>query len=564
MKLKGAEIFIESLKKEGVKHLFGIPGGAIIDLHDALYQQNDIEFILTRHEQAAVHMADGYARSTGKPGVALVTSGPGATNTLTGLATAYMDSIPVIVFTGQVPTALIGNDAFQEADIVGMSRPCTKYNFLVKDVKDLAYIIKKAFYIATTGRPGPVLIDFPKDVQVAKTEFKYPESIHIRGYNPTYHGNPRQIKKVAKAIANAKKPLLYVGGGAIISGAHEEIYKLAKKLQIPVFTTLMGIGAFPEDDELSLGMAGMHGTYRANMAIQYCDLLISIGARFDDRVTGKVSEFAPYAKIAHIDIDPTSISKNIKVDYPLVGDAKLVLRDMLPLFDEYSSVDWKEVRKPWLEQINKWKNEHKLAYDLSTDEIKPQYVIEKLGELTKDEDPIISTEVGQHQMWVAQFYTFRKPRRLLTSGGLGTMGYGFPAGIGAKFGVKDKQVYVIAGDGSFQMNEQELATIVAYNKPVKVIILNNGYLGMVRQWQQLFYGRRYAFTNIEVQPDFVKLAESYGIKARRIRKKEEVEDALKELVEYKGPYLLDVIISREENVYPMVPAGASLNDMLLT
>jgi len=564
MKLTGAEIFIESLKKEGVEYLFGIPGGAIIDLHDALFRQDDIKFVLTRHEQAAVHMADGYARATGKPGVVLVTSGPGATNTITGLATAYMDSVPIIVFTGQVPTPLIGNDAFQEADIVGMSRPCTKYNFLVKDVNDLATTIKKAFYIATTGRPGPVLIDFPKDVQVAKTEFKYPETIHIRGYNPTYHGNPKQIRKVVKAIASAKKPLLYVGGGAIISGAHEEIYKLAKKLQIPVFTTLMGIGVFPEDDELSLGMAGMHGTYRANMSIQYCDLLISIGARFDDRVTGKVSEFAPYAKIVHIDIDPTSISKNIKVDYPLVGDAKLVLQEMLPLFDEYSSVNWKEVRKPWLEQIEKWKNEHKLAYDTQTDEIKPQYVIEKLAELTKDEDPIISTEVGQHQMWVAQFYTFKKPRRLLTSGGLGTMGYGFPAGIGAKFGFEDKQVYVIAGDGSFQMNEQELATIVAYNKAVKIIILNNGYLGMVRQWQQLFYGRRYANTNIEVQPDFVKLSESYGIKARRIRKKEEVEDALRELIAYKGPYLLDIIISREENVYPMVPAGAPLNNMLLT
>ena len=564
MKLTGAEIFIESLKKEGVEYLFGIPGGAIIDLHDALYRQDDIKFILTRHEQAAVHMADGYARATGKPGVVLVTSGPGATNTITGLATAYMDSVPIIVFTGQVPTPLIGNDAFQEADIVGMSRSCTKYNFLVKDVNELATTIKKAFHIATTGRPGPVLIDFPKDVQVAKAEFKYPETIHIRGYNPTYHGNPKQIRKVVKAIASAKKPLLYVGGGAIISGAHEEIYKLAKKLQIPVFTTLMGIGAFPEDDELSLGMAGMHGTYRANMAIQYCDLLISIGARFDDRVTGKVSDFAPYAKIVHIDIDPTSISKNIKVDYPLVGDAKLVLQEMLPLFDQYSSVDWKEVRKPWLEQIEKWKNEHKLAYDMQTDEIKPQYVIEKLAKLTRDEDPIISTEVGQHQMWVAQFYTFKKPRRLLTSGGLGTMGYGFPAGIGAKFGFEDKPVYVIAGDGSFQMNEQELATIVAYNKAVKTIILNNGYLGMVRQWQQLFYGRRYANTNIEVQPDFVKLAESYGLKARRIKKKEEVEDALRELVAYKGPYLLDVIIAREENVYPMVPAGASLNNMLLT
>ena len=564
MKLTGAEIFIESLKREGVEYLFGIPGGAVIDLHDALYKQDNIKFILTRHEQAAVHMADGYARSTGKPGVALVTSGPGATNTITGLATAYMDSVPIVVFTGQVPTPLIGNDAFQEADIVGMSRPCTKYNFLVKDVNELSKTIKKAFYIATTGRPGPVLIDFPKDIQVSKTEFKYPDTIHIRGYNPTYHGNPKQIKKVVKAIANSKKPLLYVGGGAVISEAHNEIYNLAKKLQIPVFTTLMGIGAFPEDDELSLGMAGMHGTFRANMAIQYCDMLISVGARFDDRVTGKVSEFAPYAKIVHIDIDPTSISKNIGVDYPLVGDAKLVLKDMLPLFDGYSTIDWKEVRKPWLDKINKWKNEHKLAYNKETEEIVPQYVIEKLNELTKSEDPIISTEVGQHQMWVAQFYTFKKPRRLLTSGGLGTMGYGFPAGIGAKFGFDNKQVYIIAGDGSFQMNVQELATIAAYNKPVKIIIMNNGYLGMVRQWQQLFYGRRYSNTVLEVQPDFVKLAESYGIKARRIRKKSEVTEALKELVAYKNPYLLDVVIAKEENVYPMVPAGASLDNMLLT
>ena len=564
MKLTGAEIFIESLKREGVEYLFGIPGGAVIDLHDALYKQDNIKFILTRHEQAAVHMADGYARSTGKPGVALVTSGPGATNTITGLATAYMDSVPIVVFTGQVPTPLIGNDAFQEADIVGMSIPCTKYNFLVKDVNELSKTIKKAFYIATTGRPGPVLIDFPKDIQVSKTEFKYPDTIHIRGYNPTYHGNPKQIKKVVKAIANSKKPLLYVGGGAVISEAHNEIYNLAKKLQIPVFTTLMGIGAFPEDDELSLGMAGMHGTFRANMAIQYCDMLISVGARFDDRVTGKVSEFAPYAKIVHIDIDPTSISKNIEVDYPLVGDAKLVLKDMSPLFDGYSTINWKEVRKPWLDQINKWKNEHKLAYDKETEEIVPQYVIEKLNELTKSEDPIISTEVGQHQMWVAQFYTFKKPRRLLTSGGLGTMGYGFPAGIGAKFGFDNKQVYIIAGDGSFQMNVQELSTIAAYNKSVKIIIMNNGYLGMVRQWQQLFYGRRYSNTVLEVQPDFVKLAESYGIKARRIRKKSEVAEALKELVAYKNPYLLDVVIAKEENVYPMVPAGASLDNMLLT
>jgi acetolactate synthase-1/2/3 large subunit len=564
MKLTGAQIFIESLKKENVEYIFGIPGGAIIDLHDELYKQDDVKFILTRHEQAAVHAADGYSRSTGMPGVSLLTSGPGATNGITGIATAYMDSIPLVVFTGQVPTPLIGNDAFQEADIVGMTRSCTKHNFLVKDVKDLAYTIKKAFYIATTGRPGPVLIDFPKDVQVSKAEFLYPETIHLKGYNPTYHGNLKQIKKVAKAITKSKKPLLYVGGGAIISDAHEEIKLLAKKLKIPVFTTLMGIGAYPEDDELSLGMAGMHGTYRANMAIQYCDLLISVGARFDDRITGKVSEFAPNAEVVHIDIDPTSISKNIHVDYPLVGDAKMVLKEMIPMFDEYNHIDWDDVRKPWLSQIEKWKNEHKLAYKADEEKILPQYVIEKLAELTKDDDPIISTEVGQHQMWVAQFYTFKNPRRLLTSGGLGTMGFGFPAGIGAQFAYKDKPVYVFAGDGSFQMNEQELATLIAYDKPVKVIILNNGFLGMVRQWQDLFYGKRYAATNIEVQPSFVKLAESYGIKAKRITKKSEVEDALKEMREHKGPYILDAVIVKEENVYPMVPAGAPINNMLLT
>lgn len=564
MKLTGSQIFIESLKKEGVQYIFGIPGGAIIDLHDEIYKQKDVEFILTRHEQAAVHAADGYARSSGKPGVALLTSGPGATNSITGIATAYMDSIPLVVFTGQVPTPLIGNDAFQEADIVGMTRSCTKYNFLVKDVNDLAYTIKKAFYIATTGRQGPVLIDFPKDVQVAKAEFSYPETIHLRGYNPTYHGNLKQIKKVAKAITSAKKPLLYVGGGVISSDAHTEVQQLAEKLQIPVFTTLMGIGAYPEDDRLSLGMAGMHGTYRANMAIQYCDLLISVGARFDDRITGKVSEFAPNAKIVHIDIDPTSISKNIHVDYPLVGDAKLVLKEMLSVFDEYSYVNWKEVRESWLNQIDRWKNEHKLAYNEKEEQILPQYVIEKLAEITKDDDPIISTEVGQHQMWVAQFYTFKRPRRLLTSGGLGTMGFGFPAGIGAQFAYPDKSVYVFAGDGSFQMNEQELATLVAYDKPVKVIILNNGFLGMVRQWQDLFYGRRYAATNIEVQPSFVKLADSYGIKARKITKKSEVEEALIEMKNHKGPYILDAVIVKEENVYPMVPAGAPINNMLLT
>lgn len=561
-KLKGAEIFIECLKKEGVKHLFGIPGGAIIDLHDAIYKQNDIEFILTRHEQGAVHMADGYARSTGKVGVSLVTSGPGATNAVTGIATAYMDSIPLVVFTGQVPTHLIGNDAFQEVDIVGITRSCTKHNFLVKDVKDLAYTIKKAFYIAKTGRPGPVLVDIPKDVQTAMCEFEYPDAIHLRSYNPTYHGNPKQIKKVAKVIEQAERPLLYIGGGVITSNAHKEVLELAERLQIPVFTTLMGIGAFPGDHPLSLGMAGMHGTYKANMAIQYCDLLISIGARFDDRITGKVSEFAPNAQIIHIDIDPTSISKNIQVDYPIVGDSKLVLKELLSTLKDSNKID--QDREKWLDLIKKWNSEHPLSFEDSDKVIKPQYVLQLLNKLTKDIDPIVSTEVGQHQMWAAQFYNFNKPRRFLTSGGLGTMGFGFPAGIGANFANPDKQVFVIAGDGSFQMNEQELAVLATYKLQTKVIILNNSYLGMVRQWQQLFYGRRYANTNIEVQPDFIKLSESYGIAAKRVEDKKDVEQALIEMINYKGPYILDIKIEREENVYPMVPGGAPLSDMILT
>jgi|UniRef100_A0A832ERJ7 acetolactate synthase-1/2/3 large subunit len=561
-KLKGAEIFIECLKKEGVKHLFGIPGGAIIDLHDAIYKQNDIEFILTRHEQGAVHMADGYARSTGKVGVSLVTSGPGATNAVTGIATAYMDSIPLVVFTGQVPTHLIGNDAFQEVDIVGITRSCTKHNFLVKDVKDLAYTIKKAFYIAKTGRPGPVLVDIPKDVQTAMCEFEYPDAIHLRSYNPTYHGNPKQIKKVAKVIEQAERPLLYIGGGVITSNAHKEVLELAERLQIPVFTTLMGIGAFPGDHPLSLGMAGMHGTYKANMAIQYCDLLISIGARFDDRITGKVSEFAPNAQIIHIDIDPTSISKNIQVDYPIVGDSKLVLKELLSTLKDSNKID--QDREKWLDLIKKWNSEHPLSFEDSDKVIKPQYVLQLLNKLTKDIDPIVSTEVGQHQMWAAQFYNFNKPRRFLTSGGLGTMGFGFPAGIGASFANLDKQVFVIAGDGSFQMNEQELAVLATYKLQTKVIILNNSYLGMVRQWQQLFYGRRYANTNIEVQPDFIKLSESYGIAAKRVEDKKDVEQALIEMINYKGPYILDIKIEREENVYPMVPGGAPLSDMILT
>jgi len=563
VKLSGANILLESLKKEGVKHIFGIPGGAIINVFDELYKQKDLSFILTRREDGATFAAEGYARSTGKVGVVFVTSGPAATNTVTGIANAYMDSVPIVVFTGQVPTNLVGNDAFQEADTTGITRSCTKHNFLVKHVEELAETVKKAFHIALTGRPGPVLIDLPKDVQTNETEFKYPESVFIPGYNPTYHGNPRQIKKVAQVIAKAKKPLLYVGGGTIISGAHEEVYKLAKKLSIPVFTTLMGIGAFPETDELSLGMAGMHGTYRANMAIQHCDLLISIGARFDDRVTGKLSDFAPHASIVHIDIDPTSISKNVKVDYPIVGDVKLVLQEMLPIFDTYKDKDWKEMRKPWLEMIEDWKNEHKLAYVRDEKTIKPQYVLEKLCQLTKDICPIIVSDVGQHQMWVTQFYTFTKPRTHLSAGGLGPMGFGFPAAVGAQVGNPDRMIINVTGDGSFQMSMQELATIVEFNLPVKVLILNNGFLGMVRQWQQLFFGRRYSGTDISVQPDFVKLVQSYGIEAFRLEEEKDVEEGLKKLISCEKACVVDVRVSPEENVYPMVPAGAPISRMLL-
>jgi len=563
VRLNGASILLESLKKEGVKHIFGIPGGAVINVFDELYKQKDLNFILTRREDGATFAAEGYARSTGKVGVVFVTSGPAATNTVTGITNAYMDSVPIVVFTGQVPTNLIGNDAFQEADTTGITRPCTKHNFLVKHVEDLAETIKKAFYIASTGRPGPVLIDLPKDVQVNETEFNYPKSVFIRGYNPTYHGNPRQIKKVAQIIAKAKRPLLYVGGGAISSEAHEEVYKLAKKLSIPVFTTLMGIGAFPETDELSLGMAGMHGTYRANMAIQHCDLLISIGARFDDRVTGKLSDFAPCASIVHIDIDPASISKNVKVDYPIVGDAKLILQEMLPLFDGYKDRNWEEMRKPWLEMIENWKNEHKLAYIRDEKTIKPQYVLEKLYQLTQDIYPIVASDVGQHQMWVAQFYTFTKARTHLSAGGLGPMGFGFPAALGAQVANPDRVVINITGDGSFQMSMQELATIVEFKLPVKVVILNNGFLGMVRQWQQLFFGRRYSGTDVSVQPDFVKLAQSYGVDTFRLEEEKDVEEGLKKMLSCKGACVVDVRISPEENVYPMVPAGAPISHMLL-
>jgi acetolactate synthase-1/2/3 large subunit len=560
MKISGAEILIESLKREGVKHLFGYPGGVILNIFDLLYDDKDIQLILTRHEQGAVHAADGFARSTGKPGVVLVTSGPGATNTITGIATASMDSIPLVVFSGQVPTMLIGNDAFQEADIVGISRPCTKYNFLAKDVKDLSRIVREAFLIATTGRPGPVLIDLPKDVTASKAEFTWPD-IKIRSYNPTLEGNKWMISQAAQLIAKSKKALIVAGGGVILSGASKELKELAEFANIPVTMTLMGLGAFPGSHELSLGMPGMHGTYYANKAIQDSDLLIAAGMRFDDRVTGKLDAFAPHAKIIHIDIDPTSIRKNVRVDVPIVGDVKRVLIVLNKALKEEVKEQWEEVRKAWLRQIDAWKQERPLTYTYSDEVIKPQYVVEKIYELTKG-DAIISTEVGQNQMWSAQFYKLDKPRMWLTSGGLGTMGYGFPAAIGAQIAHPNKLVIDIAGDGSIQMNIQELATAVINKLPVKVAILNNHYLGMVRQWQELFYNERYSYTHLEVVPDFVKVAEAYGAVGLRATKPSEVVPVLKEAFKIKKTVFMDFIVYWKEKVYPMVPAGAPIDHML--
>jgi len=558
----GAEILLECLRQEGVDTIFGFPGGAVLHIYDALMRYaEEIRHVLVRHEQGAIHAADGYARATGKVGVCLVTSGPGATNTVTGIATAYMDSVPVVIFTGQVPTMLIGNDAFQEADIVGITRPCTKHNYLVKDVKDLATIVKQAFYLARTGRPGPVLVDLPKDVISASAEFNYPAKIKMRSYNPTYQGHAGQIKRAVQLILQAKQPLIYAGGGVVISNASKELAALAQKLCIPVTTTLMGLGCFPGTHPLFLGMLGMHGTFQANMAVTHCDVLIAIGARFDDRVTGKIEAFSPNSKKIHIDIDPTSISKNVRVEIPIVGDAKNILRSCLKYLDEEPSRDWTNLRAPWLAQIQEWA---KTTPSVSRrgDCIKPQDVIQKIYELTGG-DAIITTEVGQNQMWTAQFYTFTRPRTLITSGGLGTMGFGLPAAIGAQVAFPDKMVIDIAGDGSIQMNIQELATAVQYRLPVKVAILNNHCLGMVRQWQQLFCERRYSQTLLDVSPDFVKLAEAYGALGLRATKPEEVEPVIRQALSTPRPVLMDFLIDPNECVYPMVPAGAALTEMLL-
>ncbi len=561
MKKTGAQIIIECLKKEGVDTLFNYPGGAVLPLFDEL-QNAPFHQLLVRHEQAAVHAADGYARATGKVGVAIVTSGPGATNTVTGIATAYMDSIPIVILTGQVPTLLIGNDAFQEVDIIGITRPCTKHNYLVKEISDVARTMKEAFYLARCGRPGPILVDLPKDIMVNSAEFKYPEKVFIRGYQPTYEGHPGQIQRAIKLILKSKKPVLYAGGGIISSNASKELTLLAERLGIPVTMTLMGLGGFPGNHHLSLGMLGMHGTYRANMAIQESDLLIAVGARFDDRVTGKIESFAPQAKIIHIDIDPTSISKSVRVDLPIVGDCKRVLTKMLSLLEEEEIHSFKEGLNKWRHQVEKWKAIHNMDYHQG-EMIKPQYVVEKICELTKG-DAIITTEVGQNQMWAAQYYQFIKPRTLLTSGGLGTMGYGFPAAIGAQAAFPNKLVIDISGDGSFQMNSHELATAVQYQLPIKIAILNNGYLGMVRQWQEFFYGKRYASSCLEgVSPDFVKLAEAYGAVGLKATKPEEVVPILKKAFSMSKPVVIDFAVDPEENVYPMVVAGEPLNQMRL-
>ncbi len=568
MPRKGADIVIEALKEEGVEIVFGIPGGAIMEVYDALYRDGSIKHILARHEQGAGHMAEGYAKATGKVGVAIATSGPGATNLVTAVADAYMDSVPVVFITGQVPTHLIGNDAFQEVDIVSITRPITKHNFLVKRIEDLPLIIRQAFYIARTGRPGPVLIDIPKDITQKLSDVKIPSLEEVKeslpGYKPHLEGNLQQIRRAIRLMVEAKRPVLYVGGGAVQAEAQKELVELAELMKIPVATTNMGKGSFPEDHPLALHMLGMHGTYYANMAVYNCDLLIAVGARFDDRVTGKVEEFAPQAKIIHIDIDPASISKNIVVDVPIVGDVKIVLRKLLEeLKREAVKVLYPEERQRWIEQIERWKKRHPLTYSKSDKVIKPQYVIEQIYKATKGQ-AIIATGVGQHQMWAAMFYKYSFPRQFVNSGGLGTMGFGLPAGIGAKIGRPEREVFVIDGDGSFMMTMQELVTAVQYKVPVKIAIINNGYLGMVRQWQELFYDRRYAEVDLSVQPDFVKLAEACGAAGFRAEKPSDVREIIEEALKIQDrPVVMDFHVDREENVFPMVPAGKSYRDMIL-
>ncbi len=563
MELTGAEIIARFLEDEGVEHIFGYPGGAVLHIYDALYKQDKVKHILVRHEQAATHAADGYARSTGKPGVVLVTSGPGATNAVTGIATAYMDSIPMVVLTGQVPTALIGNDAFQEVDTVGITRPCVKHNFLVKDVNELAVTLKKAFYIATTGRPGPVVVDIPKDVTAARVRYTHPRKVTMRSYNPTVKGHIRQVRKAVGMMLSAKRPVLYTGGGVILDDAAELLTEVAHALDFPVTNTSMGLGGFPATDRQFLGMLGMHGNYEANMAISHCDLLVAIGARFDDRVTGNIAKFAPKAKIIHIDIDPASISKNVKVDVPIVGSVNAVLADMVAEIKAAERGPNTSALGEWWQQIEEWRGVDCLRYDKSAEKIKPQYVLQKVYEVTKGE-AFVCSDVGQHQMWAAQFYKFDKPRRWINSGGLGTMGFGLPAAMGVQFAHPDATVVCVAGDGGIQMNIQELATCLQYGLPIKVICLNNSYLGMVRQWQEFFYEERYSHSYMESLPDFVKLAEAYGHVGIKVEKPEDVDAAVERAFAMKDRLVfMNIITDATENVYPMVPAGAGLDEMIL-
>ncbi|MBI5869620.1 MAG: biosynthetic-type acetolactate synthase large subunit [Actinobacteria bacterium] len=556
--MKGSEAIIESLKAAGVEVVFGLPGGMVIPLYDALYD-SDLKHFLVRHEQGAAHMADGYARATGKVGVCIATSGPGATNLVTGIANAYMDSTPMVAITGQARSDLIGTDAFQEADITGITEPIVKHSYLIKNPKDIPRIFKEAFYIASTGRPGPVLIDIPADMQLADIDYKPAGKINLPGYKPTLKGHKKQIISAAKAIAAAEKPVFYAGGGIITAGAEKELLAIAKLMKIPVTTTLMGLGCFPEDNDLSLGMLGMHGTGYANYAVTHSDLLIGVGARFDDRVTGKLATFARHAKKIHIDMDPAEISKNVAIDIPIVGDAKDVLAGILAELKKMKREPKKTAA--WTDQVIAWKKKHPLHYKDEKGSIMPQYVIEEINRITKSE-AILCTDVGQHQMWSALFYKHIKPRHWVSSGGLGTMGFGFPAAIGAKVGCPDKTVIDVAGDGSFQMNIQELATAVCYNIPVVVCILNNGFLGMVRQWQELFWNKRYSETVIACQPDFAAVAEAYGALGITIDNKKDVGDAIRTAIKSKRPAVLDFRVKQEENVFPMVPAGKSIDEMI--
>lgn len=565
MVLTGAEIVIRCLQEEKVEYVFGYPGGSVLFIYDELFKQDKVRHVLVRHEQGAVHAADGYARSTEKVGVALVTSGPGVTNAVTGIATAYMDSIPMVIITGQVPTAYIGQDAFQEVDTVGITRPCVKHNYLVKDIRELAATIKKAFYLAKSGRPGPVLVDIPKDISAAKCEFSYPKAIAMRSYNPVIKGHQGQIKKAAQLLLEAKRPMIYTGGGVVLSNAADKLAKLVRQLGFPVTNTLMGLGGYPATDKQFVGMLGMHGTYEANMAMQHCDVLLAVGARFDDRVIGNPEHFAEVPrKIIHIDIDPSSISKRVKVDVPIVGDLPEVLEDVSKLLAASGEHPDEKALKAWWKQIDEWRGKDCLKYDRKSKIIKPQFVVEKLYEVTKGE-AFVCSDVGQHQMWAAQYYKFDKPRRWMNSGGLGTMGFGLPAAMGVQLAHPGSPVACVTGEGSVQMCIQELSTCKQYRLPVKVILLNNGYLGMVRQWQQLFHGNRYSESYVDALPDFVKLAEAYGHVGMRIDKPGDVEGALKEAFKRKDDLVfMDFAIDPKENVYPMVQGGKGLTEMILS